>query len=196
MYEYCDNKIIILSSTLNHLPYVTFILASTPSARFLIYSLQVMATDTGLAKVGTRFFESLFENLPNMDNPSTQRLLVMAFSNLIAMPLAALPPACQANIQNIFMQSIREVTLLQEAKEDVCLKTEEDGNNENDYDEIGDDWDDADNFGEEDEGSDEDEEAARGVHSRVGAAVAGGIPEGGYDEDEDVENAEDAKYVF
>ena len=89
------------------------------------FVINMMTTDAGMGQLGALFFDKLFENLSNMENPGTQRILVMAFSNLLALPHASLPPVCQHNIQSIFMQAVREVDLLKDAGEDICLKTEE-----------------------------------------------------------------------
>ena len=53
-----------------------------------------------------------------------------------------------------------------------------------------------DGLGDDEDGEEsDDEDDGNGVHSRKGAAARANIPEGGYGEEEDVENAEDTEYL-
>jgi hypothetical protein len=55
------------------------------------------------------YFDHLFERLPVFEKPESQRLIVLAFSELLTAPLQLLPPSIQANINAVFLQVVREI---------------------------------------------------------------------------------------
>lgn len=130
------------------------------------YCLQLFNGNAELSKL---VFNSLFGALPHMDQPATERLIVMAFSQLLTrLPASNLPAVVASNLQPILQQVVREVALIQEKEaEDDEEEDEDDMDGSNDSSDI-------------------DEAAIR--------SAALDVPEGGYGEDEDCINAEDESY--
>lgn len=133
---------------------------------------------------GEALFNMLFAKLPQMQDTSTQRLIVVAFCSLLNVPTSSLPPVVQSNLQSVFTQIIRELVLIKD--EEVNGKgggEDSDEDDDMDGDEDGED--------EEDE-EDEEEVEEGGQMSRIAALH---IPDEGYDEEDDCVNAEDEDYL-
>ena len=148
------------------------VLASIYYDAYSAMALLKMDHESGAAIV----FRILFETLPAMEKNLSQRLIVMAFSSMLALPLAFLPALASSNIEAMFRQIIRELVLIgEELKE---------------RDEDGEDMDDED-AAEEDEDADSPN---KGKMTSSPFFQSLEVPEGGYDEDEDCINAEDETY--
>lgn len=72
-------------------------------------------------------FTQLFGILPSMDSSSSRRLIVVAFSNLLSIPVASLPDIVRSNLQPMFQQVIRELVMIEEEADE---EAEEDTNEE------------------------------------------------------------------
>ncbi|CAE7658804.1 unnamed protein product, partial [Symbiodinium microadriaticum] len=133
-------------------------------------------------------FEMLFTNIPHMYAPSSQRLIVAAFSALLALPKEQLPPFVAANLQGIMSMLIRVLTLLDEADD-------EDGEGGR----GGDDEDDDDDDDYEDDEEEDDDKPIGGAKvskNTLRKANALDVPEDGFDEDQDCINLEDEEYLI
>lgn len=124
-------------------------------------------------------FKHMFDKLPQMVRPSSQRLIVLSFSSLMAMPLGVLPVIVRTNLKPMLSQALREVESLEKDEEE---EEEEDGDNdveEEDDNNVGEDGD--------NEGGVESE----GVQRR---SVRLTVPDDGYDEDEDCIDVQAEEY--
>lgn len=141
-------------------------------------------------------FTMIFDNLKDMDRDFTQRMIVLSFTTLMALPANQLPECVQANLPSMFQQVVRELVMIEEeARKDP----EEEGDEDDEYDGDDDDEelddDDMDHLGhqvddEDDEEFDETDDKAAAINR----AKALYVPDGGYGEDEDCVNAEDEEY--
>lgn len=131
---------------------------------------------------GEALFNMLFAKLPEMEETSTQRLIVVSFCSLLSVPSSSLPPVVRNNLQSVFTQIIRELVMIQE--EEANGKDGSDGSDD------GSDDDDMDDDAED--GEEEEEDDKREGLKRIAALH---IPEDGYDEDDDCVNAEDEEYL-
>lgn len=129
-----------------------------------------------------------FALAPSLDEPQDMRIVVLAFSSLLALgpqSTALLPAEVRNNLPSMLQFAVRELKLLRDEQCDEPAKSDDGYENDDDDD---DDWD-----GEEDDedGIDVDD----GEDNQLAAAqqrAAG--PEGGYDDNQDVENAEGEAY--
>lgn len=119
----------------------------------------------------TNVFDLLFGLLQSMERDSTERLIVLSFSTILANPLAALPAVVQRNVPTMFQQVIREVILIEK---EAALPQKEDDDEEE----------------EDDEDDDEDDMFGGG-----GGGAQIPVPSGGWDEEDDCANAEDEAYL-
>jgi hypothetical protein len=115
------------------------------------------------------FFNTLFSNLKYMDKISSQRLIVLSFSSILELDFSLLTPLVRSNLPNIFEQIIKELQLIEEEEEDEC-----------------------DIVGDKSINTDRNNYQTNDVMRKAAALQ---IPEGGYEEDEDVVNAEDEEYL-
>ena len=168
-------------------------------------TLALFAHPANAAYTG-EFFDKLFQRLPAMDKTETQRLVVLAFSSMMTVPLESLPLVAQANINAIFVQVLREIALLQTTEEDVCLQDREgeegdddDGDGFYDGGDFGDDDEDGDDMGGDAAGGDDGE--VRDVedvedqtyHEHIAALGGGGTK---YAHGEPVDDEDDDSYEF
>jgi hypothetical protein len=157
------------------------------------------------------YFNTLFGLLVEMDRDFTQRLIVLSFLAIFSLPVAILPEVLKANMPTMFQQVIRELVMIEEEAQkgdDEDEEYEDDDEEDEDDDDVdepvpskksskkgsskkkdfslrpGDDEDD-----DEEDFDDNDPEAAE--QRRIQSLY---VPDGGYDEDEDCENAEDEEY--
>ena len=79
-------------------------------------------------------FATLFSTFPTMEHDSTQRLIVLSLSSLLALPVTSLPEEARKNVQSMFQQIIRELVLIEEQKEkdDNAVEGEEDDDDDDD----------------------------------------------------------------
>ena len=126
-------------------------------------------------------FNTLFSRLTDMEDSSTQRLIVVSFCSLLSVPTSTLPPVVRNNLPSMFTQIIREMVMIKEEEAHGKERGDDD-----DFASMGD-YDD-------DMGDDEDGEG-NGDHDKLGRIAALHIPDEGYDEDDDCENAEDEEYL-
>ncbi len=151
------------------------------------------------------FFERLFQACEEIQTFSGSRLLVLALTELIKLdPATQLVTYLRNQIQPMFFQLVAELTLCYEGRHDLLVPEIEDHprrsmyyDEEDEYmhgwvdsDEEDRDIDDEDaEFDEDDlEEEEEEEDDGTGIHSKKGLAAAkarGGIPAGGFDEDQD-----------
>jgi hypothetical protein len=70
-----------------------------------------------------------------MEHDSTQRLIVLSLSSLLALPVTSLPEEARKNVQSMFQQIIRELVLIEEQKEkdDNAVEGEEDDDDDDDF---------------------------------------------------------------
>lgn len=139
----------------------------------------------GNPAAGEALFDMIFAKIPEMQETSTQRLLVVSFCSLLNVPTSSLPPVVRNNLQSVFTQIIRELVLIKEE--------EENGRNADDEGSDEDDMDDED-MAEDDAETDEENENV-GDKEKLGRIAALHIPDDGYDEDDDCVNAEDEEYL-
>jgi len=165
------------------------------------YTLALFTSDEVHLAMSGMYFDLLFERLPVFEKPESQRLIVLAFTELLTAPLHLLPGPVQANINSVFVQVVREIALLKDAGEDEYLLDEDE---REDSDDDGSDMgmggsdEDEDEDAEEDFGADTDEEEEKDTKkrsSRKGIAGVLDAPDDGYAEEEDVKNAEDPEYL-
>lgn len=136
-------------------------------------SLTVMSILRGDENHAHNYFGILFDALPGMESSFSRRLIVMAFTNILTIPLDALPFLASNNLENMYRQIIRELVFIQEEG--------------------------ADDEGHEAGGGSDDDEGEEVYHSGghgkwKQALETLDVPDGGYDEDEDCVNAEDETY--
>lgn len=143
------------------------------------YTLMILCKED--PQVVVNLCNCIFENLKNMDRDFTQRLIVLSFMSLLAIPLSHLPDILSANAGAMFQQIIRELVLIEE-------ESKKQDNEENDS-EIDSRYDD-DDFGAEPD-DDDDADPALAAANRAKKLY---VPDGGYNEDEDCLNAEDEEY--
>lgn len=147
-------------------------------------------------------FRMLFELVKDMEDPFSERLIVLGFSNILSFSIesGALSSIIQTNLMAMFQQVIREIVLI-----------EEESNNGN-----GDDEEDDEDEEEEDHGRgfgammqssrrladsrqflDDDEDVTESSsHSRRKQdATKSKTPDGGFDEEEDAVNEDDLDYL-
>jgi hypothetical protein len=127
-------------------------------------------------------FGTLFDHLNDMEKNLTQRLIVLSFSSMLALPASTLPEVIRNNLQAMFKQVIRELVLIKEVEDEE----EEEGEEGDDVDDDDDDDD------EEDDDDDDDDGQSPTDVSKYSKALY--VPDGGYDEEEDCVNAEDEAY--
>lgn len=132
------------------------------------------------------FFSWLYGQLKDMDRDFSQRLVVLAFTALFALPSDQLPPILATNMQAMFQQMIRELVMIEESAEKAKNQRHED---DDDYED--DDDDDNIDLDEDDDGHFDDANAKKAAINRAKMLY---VPDGGYDEDEDCLNAEDEDY--
>ena len=153
---------------------------------------QSMSEQSG-TDVSKAVFTILFDNLAIMERDFTQRLIVLAFSSILTIPAANLPEILRNKVQAMFMQTIRELTMIAEEERTGAKRAAEDDANFEDEDDFGEGYtedDDIEVDDDEDEAEDDDEDE----QNMTSHAKALHVPDGGYDEDEDCLNAEDETY--
>ena len=161
-------------------------------------TLKMFSADDMHQAMAKMYFEILFERLPAIDKTESQRLVVLAFSELLGAPLQQLPSIAQANVNAIFLQAIREIAILREAREDEYLldADERAGGSGNDgMADYGDEDDDGEDFDEDVDEDDDDDSEKRTNSKKDRKASLLEVPEDGYDENEDVTNNEDPAYL-
>lgn len=139
------------------------------------------------SKTEELIFQMMFDNIPHMYCPSSQRLIVAGFSALLALPKEQLPPFVQMNLQGIMSMLVRVLYLLDQDED-------EGGEEEDEDDDEGDEEDDDDD--EEEDEHDRPVGGAKVSKNTLRNLKALDVPEDGYDEDEDCVNAEDEEYLI
>jgi hypothetical protein len=137
------------------------------------------------------FFSLLFEMLKEMERDYSMRLTVLAFSSLLVLPMESLPEIVRNNAPSMFQQSIRELTLIEEVKEENDKKEAERAAR-GDSDDEDDDFDDF--GGDDDDIGDDDFDDTDANQAAVRRAKSLYVPEDGYGEDDDCVNCEDEEY--
>jgi hypothetical protein len=136
-----------------------------------------------------------FALAPSLDEPQDMRIVVMSFSSLLALgpqSSALLPAEVRSNLPSMLQFVVKELKLLRDEQCDEPAKS--DDGYEKDDDDDGDD-DDEDWDGEDDGDGIDVDDGDDGEDNQLTAAqkrAAG--PEGGYDDNQDVENAEGEAY--
>lgn len=162
------------------------------------YTLTMMITPQ-YQEITDIIFNMLFSNFNNFEKAESQRLLVVSLSEVFASPCAILPPCIKLNISSLFIQTIREITLLNENGNDTCLAMEgyEDDDDDDDDDMMGDDDDDDDYNEDDDDGinDDDDNDNTGNNAGRLQSKTLDIVPDDGYNEDNDALNTEDRAYL-
>lgn len=141
------------------------------------------------------FFTLLFELLKEMERDFSMRITVLAFSSLLVLPVDSLPEIVRSNAPAMFQQSIRELVLIEEVKEENDRKEAERAAKGDDSED--DDDDDDDDFGgdfDDDDLNDDDFDDADAQQAAVNRAKKLYVPDDGYGEDDDCVNCEDEEY--
>lgn len=141
-------------------------------------------------------FAMLFELLKEMERDFSMRLTVLAFQAMLVLPTESLPSVIQQNVASMFQQCVRELTLIEQVKEENDAKEARRAARGDSSDEEDDDDEDFDGFDDDDIGDDDDEEFddADAKQAAINRAKKLYVPEEGYGEDEDCVNAEDEEY--
>lgn len=144
------------------------------------YTLMILSKED--PQVIVNLCNCIFENLKNMDRDFTQRLIVLSFMSILAIPSSNLPNILSANVGSMFQQIIRELVLIEEeSKKQHSEDNDSDTNSRYDDDDFGADLDD----------DYDDTDPALAAGNRAKKLY---VPDGGYNEDEDCLNAEDEEY--
>jgi hypothetical protein len=132
----------------------------------------------------------LFSLLKDMSKPVTHRLIVLSFTNILLMPTNELPGVLLSNFVPMLQQVLRELVIIEEEEKG----NDEDSNMTADDDDDGNEAAAGTDDEEDDDEEEEDDDAIEEDDGDSDFVTQKEMPEGGFDEDEDVINAEDEAY--
>lgn len=174
---------VIMSATYYDAPFTLAILNQHPAALLGTLSPEADLSALPAKPLSEHFFPWMFNQLGDMKRDFTQRLIVLCFMELFAVPVGGLPAIIGNNLPAMFKQMIYEVGHIEKTAAKADDEEFEDVSDEEDDDDEDIDIDDDEDF--------DDSNPKQAASNRSKALY---VPDGGYDEDEDCVNAEDEEY--